>query len=298
MEKKERKIILFSLFAGLVLLFIEIVMSIETNSQAMLMDALYDSIDIIIVALTLFLINLYHKPISEKKPFGFSQLESFFILLKTFMILALNVSIIINAVVLIVNGGREVDVTTISVFQFVLFIGNLVTWIMIRHFNKKINSPTIKAEVLSWKADVFYSIGLAFAFFMVQFLKGTKFNNLVLYFDQIVVIISGIIMLPDLLKVLKENITSVLLFAPSDELVSKIKSIVEKSLENMDAEILHYDIIKTGRKIWISIYFKTMNDILDVKQLKQKTLECSEKLNKQIGNVYFELVPDVENYYN
>ena len=273
-------------------------MSIETNSQAMLMDALYDSIDIIIVALTLFLINLYHKPISEKKPFGFSQLESFFILLKTFMILALNVSIIINAVVLIVNGGREVDVTTISVFQFVLFIGNLVTWIMIRHFNKKINSPTIKAEVLSWKADVFYSIGLAFAFFMVQFLKGTKFNNLVLYFDQIVVIISGIIMLPDLLKVLKENITSVLLFAPSDELVSKIKSIVEKSLENMDAEILHYDIIKTGRKIWISIYFKTMNDILDVKQLKQKTLECSEKLNKQIGNVYFELVPDVENYYN
>ena len=298
MEKKERKIILFSLFAGLVLLFIEIAMSIETNSQAMLMDALYDSIDIIIVALTLFLINLYHKPISEKKPFGFSQLESFFILLKTFMILALNVSIIINAVVLIVNGGREVDVTTISVFQFVLFIGNLVTWIMIRHFNKKINSPTIKAEVLSWKADVFYSIGLAFAFFMVQFLKGTKFNNLVLYFYQIVVIISGIIMLPDLLKVLKENITSVLLFAPSDELVSKIKSIVEKSLENMDAEILHYDIIKTGRKIWISIYFKTMNDILDVKQLKQKTLECSEKLNKQIGNVYFELVPDVENYYN
>ena len=298
MEEKERKIILFSLFAGLVLLFIEIAMSIETNSQAMLMDALYDSIDIIIVALTLFLINLYHKPISEKKPFGFSQLESFFILLKTFMILALNVSIIINAVVLIVNGGREVDVTTISVFQFVLFIGNLVTWIMIRHFNKKINSPTIKAEVLSWKADVFYSIGLAFAFFMVQFLKGTKFNNLVLYFYQIVVIISGIIMLPDLLKVLKENITSVLLFAPSDELVSKIKSIVEKSLENMDAEILHYDIIKTGRKIWISIYFKTMNDILDVKQLKQKTLECSEKLNKQIGNVYFELVPDVENYYN
>lgn len=298
MEKKERKIILFSLFAGLVLLFIEIAMSIETNSQAMLMDALYDSIDIIIVILTLFLINLYHKPISEKKPFGFSQLESFFILLKTFMILALNVSIIINAIVLIINGGKEVDVTTISIFQFILFIGNLVTWIIIRHFNKKINSPTIKAEVLSWKSDVFYSLGLAFSFFMVQFLKETKFNILVLYFDQIVVIISGIIMLPDLLKVLKENITSVLLFAPSDELVSKIKSIVEKDLANMDAEILHYDIIKTGRKIWISIYFKTQKDTLDVKQLKEKTLECSEELNKQIGNVYFELVPDVENYYN
>ncbi len=298
MKKTEKRTILFSLLAGIFLLCIGIVMSINTNSQAMLMDALYDSIDIVIVILTLLLINLYHRPISEKKPFGFFQLESFFILLKTFMILALNISIIINAMILIVNGGKEINPTTISVFQFILFIGNLITWLIIKHINNKINSPTIKAEVLAWKFDMLYSFGLAVVFFVIQFFRGTNFRNVILYFDQIVVIISSIIMLPDLFKILKENITSVLLFAPNDDLVDEIKNVVKENLSNTDMEVLHYDIIKTGRKVWISIYFKTSSNTVDIKQLKERTILCSEQLNKKIGSVYFELVPDVENYYN
>ena len=138
-KKKEKEAICFSLIAGIVLLIIEIIMSVITDSKAMLTDALYDSIDIIIVILTLFLIKLYNTPISEKKPFGFSQLESFFLLIKTFMILALNISIIINAIISILSGGKEIDIIAVSLFQFMLFIGNLIIWWIIRNFNKKVN---------------------------------------------------------------------------------------------------------------------------------------------------------------
>lgn len=295
MEKAEKKTILFSLLVGIVLLCMEIAMAIYTHSQAMLMDALYDTIDVIIVIVTLFLVNLYNKPISEKKPFGFLQLESFFILLKTFMILSLNISIIINAIILIKDGGKEIDVTTISIFQFILFVGNLATWLIIKKINKKINSPTVKSEVLAWKSDAFYSLGLAAAFFIVQFLKGTRFDNIIIYFDQIVVIVTSMIMIPDLFRLLKENITSVLLFAPNDELVGQIKSIVEKQFSSTKVELVHYDIIKTGRKIWVSVYFKTSSNTVELDKLKEKTILCSEKLNEEIGNIYFELVPEVEN---
>ena len=297
MQEKEKKAISFSLIAGIILLIIGIMMSIKTDSKAMLADALYDSIDIIIVFLTLFLIKLYHTPISEKKPYGFSQLESFFLLIKTFMILALNVSIIINAVISIINGGKEIDVVTVSLFQFILFIGNLIIWLILRNINKKINSPTIKAEVVAWKFDMIYSFGMAFAFFAIQILKGTSFKDVILYFDQIVVIVSSIIMFPELFNVLKENLTSVLLFAPNKDLTGEIKKTIDKNLLNTNMEILHYDIIKTGRKIWVSIYFKNSNNMIDITQLKEITLHCSKDLNEKIGNVYFELVPDVENYY-
>ena len=297
MQEKEKKAISFSLIAGIILLIIGIMMSIKTDSKAMLADALYDSIDIIIVFLTLFLIKLYHTPISEKKPYGFSQLESFFLLIKTFMILALNVSIIINAVISIINGGKEIDVVTVSLFQFILFIGNLIIWLILRNINKKINSPTIKAEVVAWKFDMIYSFGMAFAFFAIQILKGTSFKDVILYFDQIVVIVSSIIMFPELFNVLKENLTSVLLFAPNKDLTGKIKKTIDKNLLNTNMEILHYDIIKTGRKIWVSIYFKSSNNMIDITQLKEITLHCLKDLNEKIGNVYFELVPDVENYY-
>lgn len=297
MQEKEKKAISFSLIAGIILLIIGIMMSIKTDSKAMLADALYDSIDIIIVFLTLFLIKLYHTPISEKKPYGFSQLESFFLLIKTFMILALNVSIIINAVISIINGGKEIDVVTVSLFQFILFIGNLIIWLILRNINKKINSPTIKAEVVAWKFDMIYSFGMAFAFFAIQILKGTSFKDVILYFDQIVVIVSSIIMFPELFNVLKENLTNVLLFAPNKDLTGEIKKTIDKNLLNTNMEILHYDIIKTGRKIWVSIYFKSSNNMIDITQLKEITLHCSKDLNEKIGNVYFELVPDVENYY-
>ena len=296
-REKERRAICFSLIAGIILLVIGIIMAIKTDSKAMLADALYDSIDIIIVILTLFLVKLYHAPVSEKKPFGFSQLESFFLLIKTFMILALNVSIIINAVISIINGGKEIDVITVSLFQFILFIGNLIVWLIIRNINKKINSPTVKAEVVAWKFDMIYSFGMAFAFFVIQALKETNFKSIIPYFDQIVVIISSIIMLPEVFKVLKENITSVLLFAPNKDLTDEIKSIIEKNLLNTNMKILHYDIIKTGRKTWISSYFKSSDNIVDIMQLKEITTKCSEELNERIGNIYFELIPDVENYY-
>lgn len=296
-REKERRAICFSLIAGIILLVIGIIMAIKTDSKAMLADALYDSIDIIIVILTLFLVKLYHAPVSEKKPFGFSQLESFFLLIKTFMILALNVSIIINAVISIINGGKEIDVITVSLFQFILFIGNLIVWLIIRNINKKINSPTVKAEVVAWKFDMIYSFGMAFAFFVIQALKETNFKSIIPYFDQVVVIISSIIMLPEVFKVLKENITSVLLFAPNKDLTDEIKSIIEKNLLNTNMKILHYYIIKTGRKTWISIYFKSSDNIVDIMQLKEITTKCSEELNERIGNIYFELIPDVENYY-
>ena len=296
-REKERRAICFSLIAGIILLVIGIMMAIKTDSKAMLADSLYDSIDIIIVILTLFLVKLYHAPVSEKKPFGFSQLESFFLLIKTFMILALNVSIIINAVISIINGGKEIDVITVSLFQFILFIGNLIVWLIIRNINKKINSPTVKAEVVAWKFDMIYSFGMAFAFFVIQALKETNFKSIIPYFDQVVVIISSIIMLPEVFKVLKENITSVLLFAPNKDLTDEIKSIIEKNLLNTNMKILHYDIIKTGRKTWISSYFKSSDNIVDITQLKEITTKCSEELNKRIGNIYFELIPDVENYY-
>ena len=296
-REKERRAICFSLIAGIILLVIGIIMAIKTDSKAMLADALYDSIDIIIVILTLFLVKLYHAPVSEKKPFVFSQLESFFLLIKTFMILALNVSIIINAVISIINGGKEINVITVSLFQFILFIGNLIVWLIIRNINKKINSPTVKAEVVAWKFDMIYSFGMAFAFFVIQALKETNFKSIIPYFDQIVVIISSIIMLPEVFKVLKENITSVLLFAPNKDLTDEIKSIIEKNLLNTNMKILHYDIIKTGRKTWISSYFKSSDNIVDIMQLKEITTKCSEELNERIGNIYFELIPDVENYY-
>ncbi len=297
MKNKEKNIVVFSLVAGIVLLVIEFITALITNSQAMLMDALYDSVDTIIVIVTLFLIRIYQKPITEKKPFGYSQLESFFLLIKSFMILALNVNIIVGAIEIIIGGGKDINLNAISISQGILLILNLLTFVIIKRASKKIKSPTLKLEVVAWKSDVVYSASLAISFFLAGFLKGTSLEFLMRYFDQIVVIISGLIMFPDIIKAFKENMTSVLLFAPEDVLAN-IRKIVSNNLKDTKMKIKHLDVIKTGRKYWVSIYFENSSQFINVNELKEITDKCSKDLNKALGKVYFELVPDVKNYYN
>ena len=294
-ERHERNAVLFSLFAGVLLLSAAIAMAIVSSSQAMIMDALYDAVDLIVVAMTLFLIRLYHRPISEKKPFGFSQLESFFLLVKTFMLLALNISVMTNAAILIAKGGREPDLAIVSLFQFLLFAGNFLTWFWLRKKNQRLHSPTVQVEVLAWKFDMLYSLGLSAAFLAVYFLRGTVIQGILPYFDPLVVLVSSALMLPDLFRVFRENITNVLLFAPDSELVEKIKSVVRESLASSDLQITQYDIIRTGRALWVSVYFRTECGSVRLQSLKEWTQICFLRLREVAGKIYVELVPDVGN---
>ena len=81
-EKNERDILLISFGAGVLFAIAEFIFSIFSHSQSALMDAAYDASELIIIVLTLFLTPLFHKPISEKRPYGFFQVESIFLTIK------------------------------------------------------------------------------------------------------------------------------------------------------------------------------------------------------------------------
>ena len=83
-ETTERKILLISFAAGLTFAIIEFFMGIYSHSQSVLMDAAYDASELLIIGFTLFLTPLFHKPITEKHPFGYLQVESIFVVYKSF----------------------------------------------------------------------------------------------------------------------------------------------------------------------------------------------------------------------
>lgn len=62
------------------------------------MDALYDAAELIFIILLLFLTPLFHRPISEKHPYGFFQLESFFILIKNIMLISVTLSVLTSVI--------------------------------------------------------------------------------------------------------------------------------------------------------------------------------------------------------
>lgn len=288
-EKKEKQILLMSFISGLAFAVIEFIFSIYSHSQSALTDAVYDASELVFIALLLFLTPLFHKPVSEKHPYGYFQIESIFVIIKGVMMLSVTMGISAEVIESALSGGNPVDHVQVSAFQFCLGIASMIIFLIMKKLNKNLSSPTITAELLGWKLDVVYSLGMSFAFFISLCLKNTPLGFISPYFDQIVAVVVMIMVLPESVKVLWSAIKDIFLFSPEAAFIEEIKKICNPILKEYHFSPVFYDITKTGRHLWIAIYFQIEGENMPVKDLadalesinakvKEKNQECTCEL--------------------
>ena len=78
---QEKKTIRLSSWLGVTVAIFELAMFIVSGSQAILIDGVYDAMDVVILVIYQMLLPLIYKPVSERIPFGFAQVETLFILI-------------------------------------------------------------------------------------------------------------------------------------------------------------------------------------------------------------------------
>lgn len=269
----------------------EFLMAIYSHSQSVLMDAAYDASEMVIITLTLFLTPLFHKPISEKRPFGYSQVESIFVIIKGFMMLSVTLGLSVSSIELALSGGNHVDAAQISIFQLVLGVVSLCILLVMLKLNRSISSPTITAEIYGWKLDVAYSLGMSLAFFASTFFKGTRLEVLSPYFDQIIALLVVVFMLPESLRMLWRAIKDVFLFSPEEDTMDSIKETCGEILSSYSFEPVFYDVTRTGRRIWVSVYFTIAEPSLLIDTLREADERVNAALSELIDNCYSELIP-------
>ena len=293
-EQNEQLILWISFGAGVVFAITEFINAMMTHSQSVLMDAAYDSSELVVIILTLFLTPLFHKPISEKRPYGFMQVESIFVIIKSFMMLSVTLGLVGNSLTIALAGGNHVDGGDIALFQLVLGACSLVVYLIMIALNHSDSAPTVKAELLGWKLDILYSGGLALAFFISTFLDKTPLAFICPYFDQIVAVLIVVFVLPENITMMWRAIQDVFLFSPEESLVEKVKEICGEKLEEFCFEPVFYDITRTGRQLWISVYFEIEEDSLSLKRLRAANEKVHSALEAEFENCASELilVPD------
>ena len=119
-EILEKRILLLSFLSGVGFVIVELIYAVYSHSQSTLMDALYDASELVFIILLLFLTPLFHRPISEKHPYGFFQLESFFILIKNIMLISVTVSVLTSVIEKLFSGGSHINKGQVSLFQLIL----------------------------------------------------------------------------------------------------------------------------------------------------------------------------------
>lgn len=283
-----------SLYANLFFVVIELAMAIITSSQAVLLDSVYDGIEFFMLLPSVVLIPLLYKPSNERYPFGYMQIESVFIVIKGITMTAVTVGLIANSVDIMLHGGRTVAFDMVAWFELFACLLGIVVTIYLYRKNKSLNSPIITTEMQGWVIDCVISFGMTLAFFLPKIISVPWFQPLVPYLDSLFTIILSMVMLPTPIKTVITGIRDLLLIAPEEDTVQNIKSIVEQALSGCPYSALNCEIIRTGRKLWISAYIALDKDELSVRRFQILQADCIAALAQEYTDFYFELLPEIE----
>lgn len=291
--KNEKRIMNISFVGSILFMLAEGIMAYVTHSHSLLMDCIFDVTDLIMIGPFLLLVPLLYKPVTEKRPYGFSQVESLFIVIKYSVLLVVTIQLIWDNVLILFHGGRKVDAGMIAVFELVVWAGCVFIYILLHHFSKRYESLTIKAEIYIWKLDIISSLGVSIAFFIQMGLQKTQWSHLASYIDPLVAIIMACLLLIEPVKMILLNLKNLVLFAPSAEIMTQIRQVAEKYMDKVYYDIEFLDVIQTGRKTWVEIYITSHNDMMNTRILHQLRNEIRAELREKFDQVYVELIPDL-----
>lgn len=283
-----------SLYGNLVFVVIELVMALVTDSQAVLLDAVYDGVEFCMLLPSIFLIPLLYKPSNEEHPFGYMQIETIFVVVKGITMTAVTFGLIFNNINLMLHGGHIVSFHTVAGFELFACILGIIVTVYLYYKNKQMESPLINMEMQGWRIDSFISLGMTVAFLLPMLIPFDWFQHIVPYLDQLITIVLSLVMIPTPIHTVITGIRDLMLIPPEEETIEDIKATVEPIIGIYGHKNLYYDIVRTGRKLWVSVYITFDKDIVSLSKFKSLQDECILALAKKYPDFYFELLPDIE----
>lgn len=294
-KELESRILRFSFLGSCVLTGAEVLMAVILHSYSILMDAVFDSAELIMMGPFLVLIPLLYRPVNERHPYGYAQVESLFLIIKYMALLILILLMINTNVHVILGGGHRVSPGGIAAFELCLGIGSVFMYLFLLHMSRKYESPTIHAELYLWKTDIVGSCGIAVAF-LAQLLLGDSFlEPLAPYMDSVVAIVMSVILLIEPIQELIRGFKQMMLFSPSEEVMDKVHEVVNRNLYGLPYEATFIDVIQTGRKTWIEVYLKENRDtsLIDVRHWTKLREFVIADLKDDFDQIYVEFIPDL-----
>ena len=294
MQKREKSAMSVSLYGNLVFVVIELVMALVTDSQAVLLDAVYDGVEFCMLLPSIFLIPLLYKPSNEENPFGYMQIETIFVVVKGITMTAVTFGLIFNNINLMLHGGHIVSFHTVAGFELFACILGIIVTVYLYYKNKQMESPLINMEMQGWRIDSFISLGMTVAFLLPMLIPFDWFQHIVPYLDQLITIVLSLVMIPTPIHTVITGIRDLMLIPPEEETIDDIKETIEPIIGVYGHKNLYYDIVRTGRKLWISVYISFEKDIVSLSKFKQLQDQCIKALASKYSDFYFELLPDIE----
>lgn len=283
--KAENKILKLSVGGALFFSLLGITWGWAIDSQMVMFDGMYSFISLVLSMMSLFISNYIAKKDQEKFPFGKNILEPMVISLKSFVIAAMCIYSLVDAIRTIISGGDRMDFDFGLIYSFISVIGCLLIYRYLNKKSKKLSSDLINAESSQWLMDTILSIAVLVGFTIAVILSFTKFDFINSYIDPAMVIISSLIFIKMPVTTFIKSFKEILCCSANDEINEDISVMVKEIEEEYNFEESITRVSKIGRALRIEIDFiynkdSKLNNLDDMDFVR-------EKLSKEMKHIKY-----------
>ena len=291
--KMENKILKLSLTGTIIFTVVEVIAAVLLGSKTVIADGIFDLFDLMLLLPMFILVPFLYKPVSENKPYGFSQIESLLVLLKYTVLLVVVINMIVSNIKILLNGGHTVDAFSVLMYESTLCFFCILMLLFLRLLSRSYSSLMIQSELYLWKVDVVSTLGISVAFLFQLLLANTKLKFIIPYIDSSVAIVVSLFLLKEPVVQIFKTLRELVLFSPEKKIMDEIRIVVKEDIKTYDYSLDFLDVTQTGRKTWIEVYVKSKSDIIKVKDFKNIQEHITKDLENKFDQISVEIIPAI-----
>ncbi len=280
--KKERNLLLNSVIIAIIFAFAGVIVGFYAKSQTIIFDGLYSLISVLLSFISLSALNFMSKKDHKNYPYGKDAVEPLVIILKYSFILIFIIGSIISSTLIILNGGKIVNLDISLIYSSFSTILCLFMYILFKIKSKKINSGLLNAETSQWAFDTIASLSVLITFSAVFFMeKYNLFTFLVPYVDPTLVIILSLFFAKVPIAFIKSSLKEVLFMAPEKNISTDVENIIFKIEKKYMLKESFLRVSKIRKTLWVELDFVVDNNskIYSIQDQDLIRKEISQKID-------------------
>ncbi|MCS2608627.1 cation diffusion facilitator family transporter [Halomonas dongshanensis] len=289
--KTESGALVVSALMALVIGAAGITATLLSNSQAILLDGLFNLIYFAIALVTIKVSRLASRPDSDAYPFGYTYFESLVNLCKGLLILGVSIFALVDAVAALLSGGRDIDAGLAIVYAlFATATCSFTAWTMHKSLGH-VRSPLIEADKLNWVVNSIISAAVLAAFCLVLLLKWLDWQTFVPFIDPILVIAVVLLCLGVPVRMATQALQELLNKTPPASIAAPVRDAIAHALADTPTEEIRVRMVRPGRMLYVMVHvvLPEQSEGQEVTQLDQ----LRERIDQEIRTHHSPMVCDV-----
>ncbi|MDU9390038.1 cation diffusion facilitator family transporter [Pseudomonas japonica] len=259
----EQGVLRTSIAVTLFIAVIGIGFGVASGSFSIVFDGVYSMVDASMSGLSLVVVRLItahtrsahmSRKLRERFSMGFWHLEPMVLALNGILLTGVAIYALINAVLSLLEGGRELEFGVALAYALVTVCACLTIAVLEARANRRINSDFVRMDVKGWVMSASITAALLVAFCVGIAVQGTEWEWISPYIDPAVLGLVCLVIIPLPLSVIRQALADMFLVTPGD-LKQHVDEVAQAFVERHSMLSYRAYVAKVGRSREIELYF-------------------------------------------